>query len=89
MSGLINNIRENTIKISYDAAVLQLKDLVKNHPHQTIFHIDAGCTDEAMTKEIVHRLTAAGIMATYKTSGFFSTTHYIEVVDQLPEKLVH
>jgi hypothetical protein len=82
----LNNMREVTISIHHEAALAELKEKVENEPLKTNFHIRAGCVSDEVSGEIVRRLIASGIQATFVPSGFFSS-RYIDVNVSLPKSL--
>jgi hypothetical protein len=84
----MNNLREETIKINYQAALMELQDLTKANPLATTFTIYAGCTTAEMTEELTARLVAGGLNAEAKTKQWFGA-YNIRVMAELPETLIH
>lgn len=85
----INTIRETTIASHYNAAVADLQDKIKNNPLQTKFTIYSGCVSEEIAREIASRIQTTNITATVQSTGFFTTTYYLEIEVALPASLIH
>lgn len=85
----INNIRETTITSHYNAAVADLQDQIKNSPLQTKFIVYSGCVSEEIAREIASRIQTSNITATVQTTGFFTTTYYLDIEVGLPASLIH
>lgn len=68
----INDIREETVKSHYAAAVAQLKEKIKLEPLKTLHVINSGCISKDITEEIARRFMKGGVKATVKetVSGF-------------------
>lgn len=73
----INDIREETVKSHYAAAVAELKEKIKSEPLKTSHIINSGCISASITEEIARRFRKGGVKATVKetTSGFLYKTY--------------
>lgn len=85
---IINTIREEQLSLHYQAAFIELKELVKNEPLKTVFCVYSGCISTDVATEIAHRLSVDDYTATV-CSSFLSSKVYLEVKMPLPENLIH
>lgn len=77
-------IKENTLQRHYDAALSELKDLIKQSPHETKFYVYSGCESQHVGVEVAKRLNMEGVNAEF-VSGYFN--RYIKInID--PETLI-
>ncbi len=79
LAEIICSKREETITISYNSAVEQIKSLVESDPFQAHFIISAGCTSEAMTNEIAKRFNVGNVKATVVQGGVVKTGWSIKI----------
>jgi hypothetical protein len=89
LANTISTIREETLAAHYDAAFTELKELVKQSPMQTVFHVYQGCVSKDVATEIAHRFSVGNGYKAAVCTSFLGRNVYLEVTMPLPAHLIH
>lgn len=86
LNEIITNTRETAILNNYNAAIIQIQEMVETNPFQSTFTITSGCTSVEMTNEISTRFNKSpGVKAIVQQSGMMKNGWSILLTYPLPE----